>query len=233
MSLVKFGAGIVQMSGSIAGVVHARNRFGNYIRPRTKPVNPGSSGQVTIREALAMLAQRWHDTLSAAQRTAWATYAAAVAMKNRLGESVYLTGFNMYLRTNIVRIQMENSKCDDAPTILNLPEQDPTFAIAAYASTQNINITWDNLLPWTGVPASILCLWQGVPQGATRNFFNGPWRKLGSIPGNQAPPKDKTATFTLVTGQRIWVYSRISTGPTDSRLSEPMVASCTVQAAPP
>ncbi|GAH28464.1 unnamed protein product, partial [marine sediment metagenome] len=38
MALVKYGAGIIQMSGSIAGDVHARNRFGNYIRPRTKPV---------------------------------------------------------------------------------------------------------------------------------------------------------------------------------------------------
>jgi hypothetical protein len=233
MANVRYGAGIVQMSGSIAGTVHARNRFGNYIRPRTKPVNPGSTYQDVIRTALSHLAQRWHDTLTESQRVAWGTYAQAVAMKNRLGETVYLTAFNHYLRLNTVRIQMENSKCDNGPVTLTLPEKDPTFTVAAYASTQKLNIVHDVAMPWCGIPASILAIWMGRPQIATRNFFNGPWRKVGSIPGNAVSPTLKDPPFTLIAGQKVWVYARIATGPTDSRLSEPMVAACTVLAAPP
>ncbi|GAH13494.1 unnamed protein product, partial [marine sediment metagenome] len=49
MSLVKYGGGIVQMSGSIAGNTFARNRYGNYVRARTKPINPNSDRQVVVR----------------------------------------------------------------------------------------------------------------------------------------------------------------------------------------
>lgn len=233
MATVQYGAGVIQMSGSIAGDVHARNRFGNYIRPRTKPVNPNSAHQVLIRSAMGLLVQKWHDTLTPAQRIAWNTYANAIAMKNRLGKTIYLTGFNHYLRSNIVRIQLEQTQCPEAPTILTLPEKDPTFASLAYASTQQLSITWDDTLPWTDIAASVLGVWMGVPQIATRNFFNGPWRKAGSIPGDGTSPTVMSAPFTLVTGQKVWIYSRVSTGPTDSRLSEPMYAVCTVEAEPP
>jgi hypothetical protein len=230
MASVKFGGGIIQASGSIAGVVHARNRFGNYIRPRTKPVNPNSSLQSVIRVALAFYTQRWHDTITATQRNAWNTYAYNVAMKNRLGESIYLTGFNMYLRSNIVRTQLGQSKCDAGPITLTLPEQDTTFAIAASAATNQVTITWDHTLPWTEIPASVMGVWCGRPKLITRNFFAGPWRMMGSIPGNQTTPQVMTCPFTLIAGQKIWCYGRVSTGPTDSRLSEPFRASCTIAA---
>lgn len=230
MALIKYGGGVIQASGSIAGTTHARNRSGNYARSRTKPVNPRSTYQVTIREALAMLTQRWHDTVTSAQRTAWATYAAAVAMKNRLGETIYLTGFNHYLRVNIVRINLGQNKCDAGPVTLTLPEQDPSFAITASAATQLISVAWDVLLPWTDIAASVMGFWMGVPQIVTRNFFNGPWRMGGSVPGNGVSPTTFTAPFTLIAGQRIWVYARISTGPTDSRLSEKFRDDCIVAA---
>lgn len=230
MALIKFGGGVVQASGSIAGNTFARNRFGNYMRARTKPVNPNSTYQADVRTFLAYLAEYWHETLTAAQRTAWNTYAAAVAMKNRLGETVYVTGFNMFLRTNIVRLQCENNLCPNAPTVLSLPDKDTVFAISASAATGLISITWDDTTPWGDVAASIMALYQGVPQLVTRNFFNGPWRYLGNIPGNQNSPTDKAAVFTLVQGQKIWCYGRICTGPTDSRLSEPFIASCIIAA---
>lgn len=61
MALIKYGAGVVQMSGSIAGDVHARNRFGNYTRPRTKPVNPQSARQTAIRAIVAYVAEIWRE----------------------------------------------------------------------------------------------------------------------------------------------------------------------------
>ena len=59
MALIKYGGGIVDMSGSIAGNTHARNRFGNYMRARTKPVNPNSDRQVAIRAIVSYLAEFW------------------------------------------------------------------------------------------------------------------------------------------------------------------------------
>lgn len=229
-AVVKFGAGIIQISGSIAGVTHARNRFGNYIRPRTKPVNPSSTRQAAIRLYMKYYTERWHDTLTSGQRAAWNTYAAAVSCKNRLGEVVYITGFNWYLAVNIVRAQAENSKCDNGPVTLSLVESDPGFAVSASAGTQLMTITMTLGLPWRDIAASIMCIYQGTPQIVTRNFFNGPWKYAGNFPGNAVAPHTVTAPMTLIVGQKVWVYGRIATGPSDSRISAPMVAACTVGA---
>jgi hypothetical protein len=234
MALVKLGGGITGMSGSIAGNTFARNRFGNYVRSRTKPVNPRSTGQVGIRSIISYLAEAWHNVLDADKRTAWETYAAAISMKNRLGEVISLTGFNHFIRSNSVILQHGNVMIDDGPAELSLPAKDPTFAIVAYADTQKIHITYDNTLPWAGQPNAFMEFYMGRPQLATRNFFNGPWRNTGTRPGASPPPTPPTledAVFTLVTGQRIWVYARISED--DGRLSEPMRADCIVTAVTP
>jgi len=230
MALIKFGALVSAASGSVSGNTYARNRFGYYCRARSKPVNPGSVYQEAIRSIIAYLTNYWHETLTPAQRIAWETYAVAVNMKNKLGETIHLTGFNHFIRVNAVRKQCENSICPDAPTILSLPDTDPSLAISASAESGKITVTWDDTLPWSDIPASILALYQGRPRLATRNFFGGPWRKLGYIPGNGESPTEKDAVFTLIEGQLLSCYARIATGPTDSRLSEPMIATCTIGA---
>ncbi len=100
MALVKFGGGVVGMAGSIAGNTFARNRSGSYVRAKTKPINPRSSAQSLARTTLATLTYRWSQILTAAQRTAWNLYASSVAMKNKLGETIFLSGFNHYIRSN-------------------------------------------------------------------------------------------------------------------------------------
>lgn len=230
MALLKYGGGIVAMSGSIAGNTFARNRYGNYSRSRTKPVNAKSSGQVLIRSIMSYLAEAWHEQLSAAQRTAWATYANAISMNNRLGEAIKLSGFNHFIRSNAMSMFIGNAMIKPGPTTLSLPAKDPTFAITAAASTQLISVTFDNTLPWAEQPNALLGLFMGRPQLVTRNFFNGPWRLTGYKAGSTplpASPFTKTAIFTLTAGQRIWVYARITEqdGRTTERFVDDVVVS--------
>jgi hypothetical protein len=220
MALLKYGGGIVGMSGSIAGNTFARNRYGNYSRTRTKPVNAKSSGQVLIRSIMSYLAEAWHEQLSASQRTAWATYANAISMKNRLGEAIKLSGFNMFIRSNAMRLQWVQPLVKPGPTTLSLPPTDPLFAITAAASTQLISVTFDNTMDWANAQNNFMCTYMGRPQLLTRNFFGGPWKLNGGKQGSTPPPTSPftfTATFTLIAGQRIWVYARISM--VDGRLS--------------
>lgn len=232
MAVVKYGGGVTQISGSIAGTVFARNRYGNYTRPRTKPVNPNSSLQAGVRASLSFLAELWHSGLDAAQRTAWATYAAAVAMKNRLGETIYLTGFNHFVRSNVILKDHDLTVVEDGPTELALPEKDPTFAIAASAATGNISVTFDNTLGWANETGGYLFVYQGKPQLITRNYFNGPWQYMDKVEGDDTTPPtspaDMSAPMTLVEGQKVFCYARIQR--LDGRLSEPMYAACTVAA---
>jgi len=222
MALVKYGGGIVGISGSIAGNTHARNRFGNYIRSRTKPVNPNTAAQQSIKASMAALTTRWAQTLTAAQRTAWNLYGASVAMKNRLGETVNLTGFNHYIRSNSWLQHVGGTLVDAAPTIFELPGQDPTLAVTASEATQILSVAYDDSLAWDNEDDGFLIVYQGQPQNAQRNFFNGPWKELDNVAGATAAPVASplaaAAVFAIAEGQRLWVYARILLA--DGRLSE-------------
>lgn len=223
MALVKYGGGIVAISGSIAGNVHARNRSGNYIRARTKPVNPNTARQSVIRSAIAELSARWADTLTAAQRTAWNLYGNSVAMKNKLGETVYHSGYNHYIRSNAIRKMMTHSVIDAGPTIFELPEQDPTLAVTCSEATQMLSAAFSIVLPWGTEDGAYLYLFQGSPQNAQIGFFAGPWRQYGWVagidPGGAVSPDASAGAFAIAEGQHQWIYARISRA--DGRLSEP------------
>ncbi|GAH48436.1 unnamed protein product, partial [marine sediment metagenome] len=230
MALVKFGGGVIQMSGSIAGNTYARNRFGNYVRSRTKPTNPKSAQQVAIRASIASLADRWSQVLDDAKRQSWNLYGASVNMKNRLGETVNLTGFNHFIRSNAIKCVYKKTLSDDGPGIFELPGQDPEMAVTATEDPQQISVAYDKDRAWNDETGGFLWVYQGVPQNAQRNFFAGPWRLLGSVIGETgvpvASPLVATPQFPIAEGQRLWVYARIQRA--DGRLSEIFRADCFV-----
>lgn len=222
MALVKFGGGVVQMSGSIAGDTFARNRYGNYVRARTKPVNPNTARQVEVRSAITELTARWGQTLTAAQRTAWNLYGSNVSMKNRLGEAIFLTGFNHYIRSNTMHIVSGMPPIDDGPVVFELPEKDPTISIGISEAAQLLNVTYDDALPYADEDGGRMFLFCGVPQNAQRNFFAGPYRYYGQVIGVNgappAPPHVAAPPFVCSETQHIWCKFRISRA--DGRLSE-------------
>lgn len=210
------------MSGSIAGDTFARNRYGNYNRARTKPINPNSSRQQAIRAAIAWLTDRWAQTLTAANRAAWNLYASNVTMKNRLGEAIFLSGFNHYIRSNAVRKITGRTVIDVGPVVFELPAKDPTFSVTASEATQQITIAFDNAMAWSTEANAVMFVEQGQPQNAQRNFFDGPWRHMTQIdgidPGGAVTPDIATVQFAVAELQRQWCYARISRA--DGRLSE-------------
>jgi len=214
MALAKYGGGIVQLSGSIAGNVFARNRFGNYVRPRTKPINPRSARQMGARILMMMLAEQWRESpMSDAIRIAWQTYANTVNWNNKLGEAVVLTGYNHFIRSNAALITAGGSLITAAPTDEGLPGADPTFAAAGSAGTQKLTLTINIALPWAIETGAYLSVEMGQPQSESRNFFDGPWRNAGSIAGvdttGPTPPHELDAPFTLTATQKVWCRARI------------------------
>ena len=222
MALVKFGGGIVAMSGSIAGNTFARNRSGPYVRARTKPINPNTALQVAIRAALAELTSRWSLILTPAQRTAWNLYAASVNMLNKLGETINLSGFNHFIRSNSVRTRYAIAPVDAGPTLFELPPQDPALSFTCSEATQTITLAFDDVFPWASEDGAHLAVYMGQPQNAQRNFFNGPWRNTAILFGSSGVPLTTPQviplSFVASEGQRVWIYARISRA--DGRISE-------------
>lgn len=232
MALIKYGGGIIQASGSLAGNTYARNRSGNYMRARTKPTNPATENQQAIRSAMTQMVGRWSGTLTVAQRTAWALYAASVSMLNRIGETILLTGFNHFIRSAALRSYVGASIVDDGPTEFTLPETDATLAVSISAAAQMLSVIFDTGLAWVDEDDAHMAIFMGQPQSPTINFFKGPWQLAGTIDGDGTTPPTSPSTiacpFVATEGQKVWIYARITRA--DGRVSTQFMASCTVAA---
>lgn len=219
-------------SGSIGPDTYSHNRFGQYVRNRTKPINPKTTRQVGVRTALSACAARWLNVVTAAQRAGWDLYGSSIAMKNALGQNMLLSGYAHYLRTNIALSQAENIYIDAPPTVFALPGKDPALAITAATTTQLVSVSFDATQSWAAETGGRLLLLCGKPKLATRNFFAGPWRYMGDVDGSTptppTSPKTFTAPFTFAAGQKLWVQARILRA--DGRMTEPFQVSAVASA---
>lgn len=98
-ALILFGGGVSEMRGSIGGSVFSRNSSGAYARNRTKPVNPNTDKQSSIRALFSTIAQYWR-TLSEGEKITWNSLAPTFPRVNRLGQTVPLTGFQLFQKCN-------------------------------------------------------------------------------------------------------------------------------------
>lgn len=221
MALITWPAG-QQVSGSAGGTTFSHNRFGPYMRNRSIPVNPNTDRQVAVRNAVNNLTIAWQNTLTEAQRGQWAAYAANVPWTNKLGQSVFLTALNMYVRSNVVRLQAAMAQVDPGPAIFNLGDTEASLGCTASEATQVATITFDDTKPWASEDGAGQAFYAGLPKNASVKFFNGPWRWCGVALGDSIAPVTSPYLpawpFPFQDGQRLWLRSRITRA--DGRLSE-------------
>jgi len=223
MALVKLGGGVVELRGSIGGTVFSRTRSGAIARARSIPVDPGSALQVAVRAIMGQVRDYYFNTLTDAQRAAWTQYANNVDYTNRLGETINLTGYNMFCRSNIPRVQAGLSIIADGPTNFTLAEQDGTVAVTTTAASKEVSVAFDDTLDWLDETGAALLVYESAPQNPTVNYFKGPYRYLGKVDGDDstAPttPQTFTSAFEMAAGQKQFYQFRILRA--DGRLSEP------------
>jgi len=190
------------------------------------PVNPNTVRQQAVRALMMNLTTYWNETLDATQRGGWNTFASNVTILDRLGRIIHMTGFNMFLRTNIAAMKAGVAVIEDAPGEYLLPGADPTFAVAASEATQNLSITFAPGGDWANEVGGYLLVSGGKPKNTPVSFFNGPWRYAGKVVGAASPPSSPAtiaSPFTLVQGNKLWVFARILRA--DGRLGQPFSAS--------
>lgn len=95
-----FGAVVVAGSGKLGGHVASRNLGGAYFRTRVKPLNPQTPAQIAQRYQMSLYSKNW-NTLTAAEQAAWNAYAAVTPLRDRLGNSITVSGKNLYIQCNI------------------------------------------------------------------------------------------------------------------------------------
>jgi hypothetical protein len=192
-----------QASGSVGGLTYSHNRGGMYTRGRSIPVNPNSSEQQTVRAVFGSLAQRWTNILTQQQRDGWENYAALTPVTNRLGDELLLSGQQMYIRCNTVRVQASVAEVDDGPTT---PGNASLTTITLSSSGLTVSVNYDNTDPWAILDGGGLNVQSGRGQSATINYFKGPFRFAAVVLGNTATPP----THSETTGSKINVDTFVS-----------------------
>lgn len=212
MGLVKFGAGVSQISGKVGGVVYSKNKGGSYVRNFKAPTNPNTTAQSTIRGYFAQLAARWSNVLTAAQRAAWALYAENIPVINRLGETIYMSALNMYIAANVLVLQAGGTIVDDGPTTLVSPQPDTTTPTVSEA-TQQISVAFDDTRDWCDEDGAYMLYYMSKPSSVGVVSNSSQFLLAGVIEGDSvAPPTTPTTIATpyaVTEGQNISVYNRI------------------------
>lgn len=99
MSKIKYSALVSDVRNKLNGSVLSKNRYGNYIRNKTTPVNPQTTAQQNARAALAANSQAWAG-LTEAQRLSWRALAAELPFTDIFGDSKILAANSMYVKLN-------------------------------------------------------------------------------------------------------------------------------------
>lgn len=208
MGLVKFGAGVSQISGKVGGMIYSKNKGGSYVRNFKAPTNPNTTRQADVRSVFSDLASLWMNTLTQAQRDAWNLFAENTPVLNRLGETIYLTGLNHYIRSNSLILQAGGTRVDAGPTLFTLPSWSGMTPTASEAS-QEVSIEFANTDDWANQDNGFLSIFMAKPTNPSVKGSGGPWRYIGSIAGDSVTPPTSPATIAVAwpvtEGQRIGI----------------------------
>ncbi len=232
MALVQFGGGVAQIRGRLGGSIFSRNRGGSYVKNFATPTNPNTAAQQAVRNAISTLVVSWLTVLTQLQRDAWETYAENVPMQNGLGDTIFLTGQQMFLRSNSVLVRNGLARVDDAPTIFNLGDFSTVTLTVSAATSPDISVDFDDTDVWANEDGGFLFVQAAKQVNPSVNFFKGPFLQAGIVIGATALPPTTpqviTTIFSYAEGNR--THARVRAMHADGRLTSVNIATAVVTA---
>lgn len=213
---------LTQASGSVGGLTYSHAKGGMYMRARSTPVNPNTAQQQVVRQAQSLLSQMWQTTLSDEMRSEWNVYSANVARRNRVGDTIHLSGIAMFTRCNVPRVQAGLPVVQRGPATFTLgdaPELVSVTQVSANGSPASMTLD----VPEPGLEDVSLLIYVSRPISPTVTFFNGPFRFNSAVtPSSGAqfsfPLNPALIQQTITPGNDFVVRARISYP--DGRLSD-------------
>jgi hypothetical protein len=192
----------VPQSGSIGGVTSARNRFGQYKRARSSPVNRNTTYQGIVRARLGINSAAWR-TLTEAQRAGWNSLGSGQSRTDFLGQTYTQQGNQMYASVNNNRAAVGLAPVADAPAIAT-PVALATVTVTLTAIAFSIAYTA------TPLAAATYLMVFASPQRSPGRNFEGDLRliKVGGAAGASplAVLTEYTARFGVpIVGQKIFL----------------------------
>ena len=203
MAKVKFGNGVSEIRGSIAGNTYSRGSYGAYIRNRVTPRNPNTASQQAVRAGLADISQTWRG-LTSAQREQWNTQAPNFSNTNIFGDSQALTGFNFYGKIN-KNIQVAEGSAITVPPVLASVTGITSMSVVADTTAGTMAMTFSPAIPAT----QKLVVWATAPQSAGKNFVKSEYRIIQILDSSDSSPADLAAAYIVKFGALPGVNSKV------------------------
>lgn len=182
----------VPQSGSMAATTASRNRFGQYLRSRAMPVNPNSTAQVRVRNALSAAAKNWR-TLTDPQQAGWKTLGAQVQRVDSLGQTYFWNGFMCFVAVQSLLSAGGQPATTDAPSLPSPPQLETlvvTLSTTAFS------------LAYTATPLTAeqqLYVYASEPQSAGRSY-NKQYKLIACSAVSAASPMNVKAAYEAIYG---------------------------------
>ena len=199
MALIKLGAFITELSGKIGGTIFSKNKGGAYAKNRVVPSNPQTSFQNTIRAFFSIIAKRW-KTLTQVERDSWSSAAQTVTRTNRFGDTIKLSGSQLYQERNL---NLYNARVPfiDSPVVGVLSLNNFISIFSQSVASLSLN---------TGVqPVGATMVWYATASVSPgiKNIGNL-YRRIGKTTSLDASPVDLTSLYNAkfgpaIVGQRV------------------------------
>jgi hypothetical protein len=188
------------LSGKLNGTVYSHNKGGAYIRKLGIPTNPTTARQTAMRTLMSTNSRAWNG-LTVAQRAAWALYAVANPVINRLGDSITLSGIAAFNRINQVSNDSGNGQISSAPAGVG-----PASLASVGAVTNAGNVL---TIPFTATPLPSGCRMAVRTTGPGRVSQDPNYRQsrlAGYSAAAPASPVVITLPYGVSTGQVTNLY---------------------------
>ena len=211
MALLKLGGLITKISGKIGGQIMGTSNSGNYIKSNSYSQNPNTPNQSRQKAKIGLISQLWRN-LTQAQRNAWESGTTDYPYINRVGDTVFYTGFSLFNKLNLNRQVLELPPNLSIPTFT--PISLPNFTISQNPSNVLI-ITWSS-----GVIGSTISIFTALYQDSSlnpkkSNFLLTKIYTLPSASGSIGIETDYENIFGVIPSNS-YVFARIKAYDTNS-----------------
>jgi len=204
-----FGSIVTEGSGKLNGNVITKNHYGSFIKQNHTPINPGSPRQITVRSNFNTVVKAW-ETLSDSNRFQWNNRVYDFPYSDKLGETRLLSGYGLFVKLNMIRINLSLS-------LLTVPPLKNEFPIWSFIDCQAFS--YSNkvfIFASPSLPAGFRLQVFASPQvSASINYMHWDYRFINSIEYGQSFPFELSSTYaavfpaSLITGNVIFVKIRI------------------------
>lgn len=185
------------LSGSLGSTTAAKNRFGHYLRSKTKPVTVTTRTPTARRSLLVRFAQEFR-TLTDSQVRGWQDYATATPEVDKQGNSRVLTALQKYCQVNCNLANVGLSTITSPPLLSAAPPIIQSITLTPTGGAGTISVAY---VAANGAAGNRFYIQFTAPLSpGIRRIPDNAFRQVSNIAGNAASPYAAVAPYEVVFG---------------------------------